>query len=246
MEESLASVIDEVRQRLELLESSLPKRVDATAVSRTSKLPFKVLFYREALIWRMVELVRAGFENFERDKFVSAIVLSRAAVETSAALWYLCAKVASAVESNSVGDIDDYLMKLVAGIATGATTTDGSTTDVILPRPVKVGAFLKQADKDIEGFSHQYGILSEYAHPNWAGTVLLYAKHDPENRLTDFGQNIRKGESTKRIGVCNLSVALAMFETSYNRIADLIPAFTKLCESSLKERKDSQTPDRGV
>lgn len=234
MEESLLSLMSEIRGRVELLESSLPKRVDAMAVSPTSKLPFKVLLYREALIWRIAELGRAAFENFEQDRLVTAIVLARAAVETSAALWYLCTKVAAAVASDSVGDIDQYLMKLVAGTATGAPKTDASTTDVTLPRPVRVAAFLEQANKDIEGFSHQYGVLSEYAHPNWAGTVFLYAKHDPENRLTDFGQNIRRGDSTKRIGVINLSVALAMFETSYNRITDLIPTFTKLCESRLK------------
>jgi hypothetical protein len=121
-------------------------------------------------------------------------------------------------------------MKLAVGLATYAPTADASTTDVAFPRPVKVRTFLEQADKDIEDFSHQYGILSEYAHPNWAGTVLLYAKHDPENRLTDFGQNIRQADNTKRVSVVNLSVALAMFETSYNRISDLVPAFIALCE----------------
>lgn len=245
MEDSVVSRMDEIRGRLELLESSLPKRVDAMAVSPTSKLPFKVLLYREPLIWRMVELGRAAFENFERDRLVAAIVLVRAAVETSAALWDLCAKVGTAVESDSVGDIDAYLMKLVAGTATGAP--DASTTDITLPRPVKVRAFLKQADKDIEGFSHQYGILSEYAHPNWAGTALLYSKTDKGNLVTDLGQNIRQAENTKRVGVINLSVALAMFETSYNRIADLIPAFTKLCESHLKKKgipRTSQTKSR--
>lgn len=238
MEDSLVALMDEIRGSLELLESNLPKRVDAKAVSPTSKLPFKMLLYREALIWRMAELGRTAFESFERDRLVSAIVLARAAAETSAALWYLCAKVAASVESNAIGDIDDHLMKLVAGMATGAPKIDASATDVALPRPVKVGAFLNQADKDIEGFSHQYGILSEYAHPNWAGTTLIYAKDDPENLWTDFGQNIRKGESTKRIGVGNLSVALAMFETSYNRITGLLPAFTKLCENRLKDEQD--------
>lgn len=239
MEKSLSSLMSEIRGRVELLESSLPKRVDAMVVSPTSKLPFKVLLYREALIWRMAELGRAAFESFEQDRLVTAIVLARAAVETSAALWYLCAKVAAAVESSSIGDIDGHLMKMVAGTATGAPKTDASTIDVILPRPVRVGAFLEQVNKEIEGFSHQYGVLSEYAHPNWAGTVLLYAKHDPENRLTDFGQNIRTADSTKCIGVMNLSVALAMFETSYNRITALIPAFTKLCESRLKNGQES-------
>ena len=43
-----------------------------------------------------------------------------------------------------------------------------------MPRPVKVGKTLEHAEKDIEGFSHQYGVLSEY----WAGTVLLYSDTD--------------------------------------------------------------------
>jgi hypothetical protein len=225
--------MDEIRGRLELLESNLPHRVDAMAVSPSSKLPFKALLYRETLGWRMAELSRAAFEDLGKDKLAAAIVLTRAALETSAALWYLCAKVAASVESDEVGDTDDFLMKMIAGIATGAPT-DADTGEVLTPRPIKIGAFLKQVDEDIEGFSHQYGILSEFAHPNWAGTVYLYAKHDTENRVTDFGQNIQKSNSARRKGVSNLSVALAMFERSYNRIADLIPAFTKLCEDRLK------------
>jgi hypothetical protein len=42
MEETVESVMDEIRRRIELLESSLPGRVDAR-VSPNSKLPFKGL-----------------------------------------------------------------------------------------------------------------------------------------------------------------------------------------------------------
>jgi len=233
LKKRLPLLLDEIRQRLELLESNLPKRVDAMAISRISKLPYKVMFYREALVWRMAELGRTAFEDFERDKLVSAIVLTRAAVETSAALWTLCAKLTATIASGFVGDIDEYLMRLVVGIATDPPANPVAI-DSAFPRPVKVREFRKQVDKDIEGFSRQYGILSEYAHPNWAGTVLLYSNHDPKNRLTEFGQNIRKGENTKGIGVLNLSVALAMFELSYNGIADIVPGFTALCEKNLK------------
>ena len=83
-----------------------------------------------------------------------------------------------------------------------------------MPRPIKIGAFLKQVEKDIEGFSHQYGVLSEYAHPNWAGTVLLYSSTNKQKAITDFGQNMRKAENAKAIGVGNLSVALKMFHTN--------------------------------
>jgi hypothetical protein len=163
-EDSIVSLLDEIRGRLELLESNLPKRVDGWALSQLSKLPFKVLVYREALSWRMAELGRAAFDEFEKDRLASAIVLTRAAVETNAALWYLCAKVDASVESAEVGDIDDYVMKMSMGIATDPPT-DAKTGEPITPRPVKIGKFLDCVEKDIAGFNEQYGYLSEYVHP---------------------------------------------------------------------------------
>ena len=237
MEHSAASLVDEIRGSLELLESNLPNRVDGWALSQLSKLPFKVLVYREALSWRMAELGRAAFEEFQKDRLAAAIVLARAAVETSAALWYLCDKVNASVESAEVGDIDDYLMKVSMGIATDPPT-DATTGEPITPRPIKVRKFLDGVEKDINGFNRQYGYLSEYAHPNWAGIVYLYAKFDKEKGAADFDKNIRKPDGTKYICASSLSVALMMFERSYNRIADLIPIFTKLCESRSKDSKD--------
>jgi hypothetical protein len=210
------------------LESNLPKHLDAMAISQTSKLPWKALLFRESLSWRMAELARSALESFENDKLVAGITLARGSVETTAALWYLCSKVAAAVESKVVGDIDDHLMKLGMGIAT-------DPPGAAFPRPVKIGAFLKAIEKDLPGFSEQYGMLSEYAHPNWHGTGLLYCKHDVEQYTTEFGHNIRKAENTRRIGLGNLSVALLLFESSYNRIADLVPTFTALCEERFKQ-----------
>jgi hypothetical protein len=227
MVKSIPALIDEIRSRLETLESNLPASVDAMAVSRASKVPFKVLLYREAATWRTVELARGAFNNFGTDCLVSAIVLTRAAVETSAALWYLCGKVTTAVESNDMGSIDEYLMRMYVGIA-----TDAPQQKAVMPRPIRVGKFLESVEKDIPGFNHQFGILCEYAHPNWAGTALMYSKNDVDNLVTYFGRNMRNADNTKVIGVVNLSVALVMFERSYNRIAEILPAFTKLCESA--------------
>jgi len=242
MEKSAESLMDEIQRDLELLESSLPKRVDGWALSQMSKLPFKVMVYREALAWRMAELGRAAFEEFEKDRLAAAIVLTRAVVETSAALWYLCGKVETSVRSSEVGDIDDYLMQMSMGIAPDPPT-DPETGEVLTPpRPIRVGKFLDRVEKDITGFKRQYGYLSEYAHPNWAGTVYLYSKFDKENATADFSKNIREPDGTKVIGTGNLSVALLLFERSYNRVADLIPEFTKLCEERLKKAASSGAP----
>jgi HJR/Mrr/RecB family endonuclease len=222
-EESLETLLAESRDRLGLLETNLPRRVDPMAVSPTAKLPFKALSYREALIWRMAELSRTALDSFMSDKLASAILLTRAAIETTAALWYLCAKVDAALTAGAVGDIDAYLMRLIMG----------SKTDPEMPQALNVLTFVDYANKDIEGFRHQYDILSEFAHTNWAGTTGLYSKVDVKSFWTDFGSDVRDNEGPRRIGVINLSVALGMFQRSYNRLADILPAFIALCESEL-------------
>ncbi len=227
---NISALMNEIPESLAVLESNLPRQVDGFALSGKSKLPWKVLLYRESLIWRMAELGSSAFEKLSNDKLVSGIVLTRAAVEVSAALWFLCTKVEAVVDSKTVGDVDDYLMKLSMGTATG-WPEDSSPDAVTMPRPVKVGKLLEQAEKGIEGFSCQYGVLSEYAHPNWAGTVLLYSNTNKQTAVTDFGRNMRNADSAKAIGTVILSVALKMFQSRYNRISDLLPAFVRVCEA---------------
>ena len=126
------------------------------------------------------------------------------------------------MRSKIVSDIGDYLMRLIMG----------RKTDPALPEPINVLTFVKRVDKDIDGL-HQYNNLSEFAHPNLVELAPRYSKDDPTNLWTDFGANL-DSESSKHIGVVNLSVALMFFERSYNRIGDLIPGFITLCESQLK------------
>jgi hypothetical protein len=235
-----APLMDEIRRRLESFESNLPKHLDAFALSPHSKLPAKVLRYRESLIWRITEVGRAAYSEFERNKLVAGIILTRAVVETSSALWYLRSKVDNAVKSNEIGDIDSYLVKLNAGIATAPPKLDEGD----YPRPIKIGKFLEQVEKAIPGFSDHYGVLSEFAHPNWAGTVSLYSKYHPENLTIEFGQNIRGGDHAKELGVNSLHAALEFFEVTYNNLTDSIPAFVELCQRHLKEQNEkSQASD---
>lgn len=112
----------------------------------------------------------------------------------------------------------------------------GSRTDATLPQAVSVITFVDRVEKDVEGFRHQYDLLSEFAHPNWAGTALLYSKPDPPNLWTDFGANIRGDEGPNKIGVINLSVAL-MFSNA------AITAWPTLCLPLLNYVKSGQVDD---
>ena len=107
----------------------------------------------------------------------------------------------------------------------------GSKADTEMPpSAINVLNFVDLIDEDIPGFRHQYDRLSEFAHPNWAGTAFLFSKIDYSTAIAEFGENTRGTESTRRIGLANLSAALAIFEVSYNRITDLMLDFVQLCE----------------
>lgn len=227
MTESIKELLEEIRNRLSDIEACLPDKIDILAVSPRSKLPFKALTYRETLIWRMAELSRSAYEAFVNNNLASAILLTRGAVETCAALWYLRNKVSAVVQAGSLGDIDTYLMRLIAG----------TRIDQEMPQAINVLNFVDSVEKDLEGFRQQYDILSEIAHPNWSGTAGLYSKIDQENFRVDYGSNPRERVAPKHIGVINLSVALGLFEHTYNDFEKDYPAFVRLCEAAL----DSQS-----
>jgi cation transport protein ChaC len=223
--ETLKILLVEIRDGIKLLESYLARRIDGYTLSPESKLPMKAMVYREVLAWRMAELSSSALENLEKENLASSIILIRSAIETTAGLWYLGAKLDDAVTRQLQGDIDEYLMKLLMGHRLASE----------FPQAINVLTFVDRVNKDIEGFREQYDNLSEFVHPNWAGTSLLYSKPDLTNLWTDFGKNIRSLNNIKQVGALNLSVALKTFERTYNEVAELMPAFILLCSRPRKE-----------
>jgi hypothetical protein len=228
MSEETDALIGEIRDLLERVESSLPHRVDAGAVSVLAKIPFKVLVFREMLIWRLAELGRTALQCFESDRIASAITLTRATVETSAALWFLCARVEAALKSGEIGDIDQCVMRLMFG----------NRVEPEMEKAINVLSFVDKVDRDVPGFRKNYERLSEFAHPNWAGTALLFSRPDPPNLGTDFGTQLRPDEGTRDVGIYSLTAALEFFESRYNHLSDIMPAFVSLCEGELKKQAE--------
>jgi hypothetical protein len=153
------------------------------------------------------------------------MLLTRAAVETAAALWYLSTKIKAALKAEEIGDIDQYLMSLSLG--SKAENREG------LPKAINVITFVNYVEKEVEGFRRHYDELSEYAHPNYLGTTGLYSRRHVENTTVSYGENPRASNAARTIGVINLSVALMMFEHTYNSLEKLMPDFVTLCEKSL-------------
>lgn len=170
----------------------------------------------------MAELTRSAYGAYIDEKIAAAIILTRAAVETAAAQWYLRTKIDKAIVENNLGNIDKLLMQLLAG----------SRVDPKMPESVNVLTFVDYVEREILGFRKQYDEMSKYAHPNWSGTLLLFSEPDTKNIWTNFGPNLRS-EASKQVGTINLEVSLVLFEHTYTKISEAMPDFIKISEGAL-------------
>ena len=225
--QNIDDLLKEAKQRCQLLSECLPKRVDPVSISYTAKIPWKAMVYREALIWRTEELARTAYEMFTRNELASAVILTRACMESVAAMWYLQEKIQHVIDTKEAGDINDVLMRLLMG----------SKNDITDIESVSVLTFVEKINKDIDGFERSYKSLCEYAHPNRSGTSFLYSKPNSEKIWIDYGKNIRGKESVAVIGLTNLNTSLMIFEHSCNEVGDLMPDFIGICEKNLTSQK---------
>ena len=224
--ERINELLQETKERSRLLTESLPSRNNA-AHATLAKIPYKAIDYREALFCRTEELARIAVEMYERNEIATAIVLTRALMENSAAMWYLMELIEDSVKNKQVGEIDDKLMRLLLGSRN--ETTNFNAMNVL--------NFLDKTDAAISGFRRNYESLCEYAHPNWLGTHYLYANFNEEKCWTDFGKNIHNTVTAMQFGLISINASLLTFKESYHLAGKLIPEFVEICEKCIAEKK---------
>ncbi len=194
------------------------KRIHQFSLSKRSKLPFRVVTIREALLYRIAEISEAACHLYENNKLCSAFTLTRSALETAALLFLLDKKVGEIIKQDNVGNIDEFLMKALFGSRNkGARKT-----------ALNVLTAIDHFNKKCKGTRDYYDNLSNYAHPNFDGTFSMFASHDQQNKYTNF--SIFPNKSRRSEGLPLLCIALKSFQYYYESISRLIPRFVQICE----------------
>jgi len=102
-----------------------------------------------------------------------------------------------------------------------------------MPKPIHILDCFREADKDLPGIHHNYELLSEIAHPNWSGTMNLYANINYSEFTVNFGKYPKNQEGLVSIILNSFANALSLFIHSYNEISNLMPEFIKQTEKGL-------------
>lgn len=208
-----------------------PQEIKHDDYSTIAKIPFKVATIKEIFLYRVADLSKIAIELIDKKKCLAAAILIRSIMETTAMLYYVYNKMKSVVEKNDVGDIDEYLMRVILGCK---EQEDLSKPINVLTAIQKVDKWLNKGipeEKTKNIFMGFYNALSDYTHPNWWGGLGAYGEVNAEfMSLKCATPNIPISEV-----VAPLAATLSVFKHVYMEINNLMEAFIKTCENDLKE-----------
>ena len=175
--------------------------------------------FQNGLAWRSEELARSALHLMNTGESIAALCLMRAMTETAAACWYV--NVTMTEQINNIDPADEAHLKTLR-LVMGAKAWDD------VPQAVNVLTFLKHAEKTFPGIEKNYALMSEFAHPNWAGTMALYSRRD-EPTSTIFERGARTtGERTNGMHV--FLASLTLFLAAQEEITKQRTDFNAACE----------------
>lgn len=225
--------LDEIRAEIASLSANLPSEVDALGTSTKYKTAMKVHLLRESLIWREEELARSALDLLNNEDYIAAALVTRAVMETTAAIVYLHGLVDRALKKG----MDDALDAKLNGFLTGSKVWHD------LPGAINVLTMIDKVEKVIPGYRGHYDFLSEYAHPNWSGTHGAYGIIDHDTAIVSFAKGGRSAERNRQTVSGMLAGSVGLFTGYYNFLGDLIVPFAGLVDQFYDARQSTNQTD---
>lgn len=141
------------------------------------KSSFRVWMLREAVSWRLHDLLTQSCALHQQGHSLGARILLRSGFETLAVLIYLNQLMQQVLE----GELNFHLFgEKTATLLLGSR--DGSTRH----QSTNIVTILEKCDRQYPGIADLYGALSESAHPNYAGMVAGYSKINHDEYEVNF------------------------------------------------------------
>lgn len=186
------------------------------------KSPWRSLLLREAVAWRLQDLLEQSYLLYKNSHLLGARILLRSGFETVAVLIYLNQEMRRVVAGAlNFHEFSERTAKLLLG------SRDNTTEH----QAINIVTVLQKADKRYPGLEDWYAALCESAHPNYEGMLVGYSKADSSEYLTTFQNRwvtlYEKGHSAS-IGAC-----MSVFEAEYNH--EWSSAFEELEQWILKK-----------
>jgi hypothetical protein len=175
------------------------------SIAHKWKAPFRSLLLREAVFWRLTDLLEQAHALHKSEHTLGSLILIRSALETLATLIYLN-QITAAVLDGSL-NFHDFGEKTSVLLL-------GSRNETTVHKAINIQTVLQKCAKRYDFIEKFYADLSECAHPNHEGLLMGYSRPDRENFIENFGNHWASMYAKTTEG--KISVVAMMFEHEYN------------------------------
>lgn len=219
------NALEELKKSITELDNLLVSEIEGKKISNISKLPFKVVSLIFSLHHRAVDLAKNSLSLFLDKHYLSAAILIRSLMETTSLVFLAQKKINQVVESNDVGDLDDFLMKGIFGSRIAGDEL----------KSVNILTAIDHTDKIHDKYRDMYDELSEFAHPNWLGVGSIYSKN-LFNGKVQFGKNIDISKPDRILLTFLTTTAVLLI--SFNDLSKNFDEFVKIAELDITKSKE--------
>ena len=171
------------------------------------KAPFRVWMLREAVFWRLYDLMTQSYVLYQQGYGLGARILLRSGVESLATLIYL---------NQLMQQVLDGKLNFHAFGDKTATLLLGSRNNQRGPRSLNIVTVLEKCDKRYPGLMAVYADLSESAHPSYEGLLLGYSKTDHDEYETNFSNRWMEMYGGRHLG--SMDLCMMTFHHEYHDV----------------------------
>lgn len=202
-----------IEQAFENWKKSLPTTVDIAGLYQRNpiahkwKVTFQSLILREAICWRLHDLLTQAYALHQKNHRLGTLILIRSGIETLATLIRLNQFTANVLEGSL--DFQEFTYKIHLLLL-------GSRNEITNYKATNIKGVVENCDRQYNGINKIYADLSEIAHPNFEGVCMAYSKNDQDNNYVVPFSNYCTENPAEPLELIELCIKT--FEEEYNNV----------------------------
>ena len=205
-----------------------------------AKHPFKVMFFVNAMTWRMYDMSCAALTLLKQNNIIPALSLVRACWENMVATYELAGLVKDCCEKQIIdGSIDDTLMRILFSNRFEKDSRyvgEEHFKQFEKYKSKNILTLIQKYGKDFPQVKDVYGAICEFVHPNHDGVLGGYSYEDEANQTIYFGPQFTQDSWLFSASIVTLNCSIALYINFITSIEGNIEEFSRLCEKFILSR----------
>lgn len=197
------------------------------------KVVWKLTCFQQGILFRAIALQNGISASINQNNSLCALLLCRALIEVAGSIWSVSRAVEKGIVANNLTAIDTVLMKSVFSTRWEKFPENYQATNIL--------TLLDRLDDELMGGNEKpsrgnYELLSEFAHPNWSGTLGFFG----DLRKADFTYtfSFRPVDDSINAFLISGNHALMIIEFILNKIDSFMPELLKMCPDEDTKRAE--------